>query len=340
MGLMTLVAASIVFAHAPAALAGQAPQADEPIVQIGVFGYRVDGSNSGAAYDTEPSLESRVYASGKLCQLGAGYRETPAWAMHAWRFSGRVVSKTRDEAVVEVTWQRVLDSGNAVPVPESVSQVALRAGDRTVLETVHGQADSTCSTAVTFEVRYMPRFLEAMRRATRVFGEAPTAAKSGSLARAPDGTGAEGASVRAGGSGLSAAATRPKNWMQVELWLVHTAPDRKDEVTHQLLRAPQEGADFTFAPISIETPRGSVVVQVSGSFGVADGQLIFVTNRSVKYLSSSGRDGAGDTQGTGRTVNAMPGSNDVLSFEMPPIKGSPGGAPLPNQFSVRVRIAR
>ena len=337
MRVMAFAAALMIFTQAPSALAGQVPTS-EPTVQIGVFGYRADGSNASAAYDTEPSLESRVYASGKLCQVGAGYRETPAWAMHAWRFSGRVLSKSRDEAIVELTWQRTLDSGNAIPVPENVTQLTLRAGDRTVLETVHGQSDPPCSTSVTFEVRYMPRFSEAVR-AARSFGSG--GATSGSLARGVDGTGASGSTVRAGGGGVGAGPSGTRaSWMHVDLWLVHSAPDRKDEVIHQLVRAPREGADFAFAPVSIDTLRGGVVVQVSGSFGVADGQLTFITNRSVKYLSGGGRDGAADTQGTGRTVNAMPGPDEVLSFEMPPIHGSPGGVVLPNQFSVRVRIAR
>ena len=145
-------------------------------------------------------------------------------------------------------------------------------------------------------------------------------------------TGAGGLAAGPGGSRGS--------WMQVHLWLMHTTPDRKDEVVHQLVRAPREGADFAFAPISIDTPRGAVVVQVSGSFGVADGQFIFVTNRSVKYVSQRDQKTTPASEGTGRTVNAMPGPADVLSFELPPIPGPGGAAPLPNQLSVRVQVTR
>jgi hypothetical protein len=334
MRLSGLLAAAIVLCQASAASARQAP-GGEPILQIGLFGYRADGSSGSAAYDTEPSLDSRVYASGKLCQLGAGYRETPAWAMHAWRFTARLLSKSPEQAVVELTWQRTLDSGNALPVPEQVAQLTLRAGDRVPLDTVHAPRDSSCSINVSFEARYMPRFSEVMRRADSGGGSA------GSLARGTDGTGAGGSAVRAGAGGVSAAQDSKRgSWMQVDLWLVHTAPDRKDEVVHQLVRSPQEGAEFTFPPLSIDTPRGGVVVQVSGSFGVADGQLIFITNRSVKYSFTAGRDAAPDIQGTGRTVNAMPGPDAVLSFDMPPMPSGPGGTGLPNQLSVRARISR
>lgn len=332
MRISTLAAVWVVFLHAPAVVLAQ-PAATEGTVQVGVFGYRADGS-SASAYDTDPSLDSRVYASGKLCQFGAGYREAPAWAVHAWRFSGRVLSKTADEAVVQLTWQRTLDSGSEIPLPEHVNQLTLRLGDRVTLETVHG-GDSACSTNVSFEVRYMPRSAEAIRALRTGAGAI------GSHARGTDGTGVGGASVRAGVDGLNAGQARDRgSWMHADLWLVHSAPDRKDEVIHQLVRAPQEGADFAFAPISIATPRGPVVVQVSGSFGVADAHLTFVASRSVKYLFQSGRNGVPDIQGSGRTVNALPESGDVLSFEMPPIPSAPGGAPLPNQLALRVRIAR
>ena len=147
MRFMTLALAAIVFAQSPRFAAAQAPDG-QPVLQIGVFGYKPDGSGGSAAYDTEPALESRVYASGRLCQVGAGYREAPAWAMHAWRFTGRVVSKTSDEVVVHVTWQRTLDSGNELPSSEQTIQLTLRPGDRVPLDTVPAVADSPCASHV------------------------------------------------------------------------------------------------------------------------------------------------------------------------------------------------
>lgn len=334
MRLVAYVAAAGVFLQPSISFARQTSAA-EPIVQIGIFGYRADGSNGSAAYDTEPSLNSRVYASGKLCQLGAGSRETPAWAMHAWRFSGRVLSKDREQVVLELTWQRTLDSGNEVPVPGSVTQLTLRNGDRVALDTVHGPADATCSTNVSFEARYMPRLTAVVR----AFGAGGTG--TGSFARGVDGASATGAAVGAAGGAGGVQAQASRRQMVADVWLVHSAPGRPDDVIHQAVRGSEEGADFSFAPIAIDSPRGKVVVQVSGSFGLADGQLTFITNRSVKYLFGAGRDGAApDVQGTGRTVNAIPGRAEVLSFEMPPVPGAPGGVPLPDQFSVRVRILR
>ena len=106
------------------------------------------------------------------------------------------------------------------------------------------------------------------------------------------------------------------------------------------------GADFAFAPITVENGKRPLTVQVTGSFSVTASpgrgeQLVFSTNRRVMTTTSTQmpRDGFPDTQGTSRTTTVMPGPDDVLSFEMPPVRPSPGSAAIPDQFSLRVRIA-
>ena len=78
-------------------LAGQSaaahqPKTSEPVVQVGLFSDHADGTPAGSAFGTAERLESTVFASGSLCQLGAGHRDLPAMAAHAWKFTGRVVS--------------------------------------------------------------------------------------------------------------------------------------------------------------------------------------------------------------------------------------------------------
>src|SRR4029453_5382601 len=119
---VTLLAA-FVLAPGAAAFAGQSaggggrsggpppPPARDAVVQVGGFSYQPDGARAGAAFDTDPNLRSMVYLGSSFCQLGAGDIPVPDYATHAWRFSGKVVSKTADEAVVQLTWQRVLDQG-------------------------------------------------------------------------------------------------------------------------------------------------------------------------------------------------------------------------------------
>jgi hypothetical protein len=104
------------------------------------------------------------------------------------------------------------------------------------------------------------------------------------------------------------------------------------------LRASAHGAAYAFAPVTIETAEGRMLVQVTGSFSLTGDQLMFVTGRKVSFATSARpRDTTPDVQGTGKTVNAMPGPDEVLSFELPSVR-LPGGRAIPDQFSVRVRI--
>src|SRR3954471_22791478 len=115
MTLALLASAAILAAQVGAVI--EQEQAADPIVQIGVYSYRADGSLMGSAYDTPPSLASTVYVSGSLCQMGGGSKPLPPSAAYAWRFKGTVLSTTPDEAVVQLEWQRVLDRGQAVAGP-------------------------------------------------------------------------------------------------------------------------------------------------------------------------------------------------------------------------------
>jgi hypothetical protein len=132
--------------------------------------------------------------------------------------------------------------------------------------------------------------------------------------------------------------------VNVNLWLVHSAPGREDEVQHQESRATHEGAAFAFAPVAIDGEGGPASVQVTGSFAVhtnsqtGDQSLIFMTSRRVTRGGDQPRDGA-DVAGSSRIVKTMPGPDEVLSFEMPPMRGASGRPAPRDQFSVRVRIA-
>jgi hypothetical protein len=123
----------------------------------------------------------------------------------------------------------------------------------------------------------------------------------------------------------------------VNLWLVHHAPGRPERVQQQVLVAPAEGADFAFAPVSIDLPRGTASVQVSGSLSMTkDDQLVFATQRRVTYPQQPPRDVP--DQGRGQITNPMPAPGEVLSIELPPIRAASGGGALPDRFEVRVRF--
>jgi hypothetical protein len=303
---VTIIASVLALARIVGA---QQPPSTEPIVQIGMFGYSVDGRNTSAAYDTEPSLASTVYTNETLCRVGAGSRTPPPEARHAWRFSGSIVSKTAEEVVLRLTWQRIIDDGRTVAGPENVLQLTLRAGDSIPLETIVPESSACSSVRAAFEVRYMPRM---GRTAVRAVG------------------------AQAGGADKPSSLATP---MQVDLWLVHSAPGREDEVVHQVVLATGANTEFTFPPVSISTPQGKAAVQVRGSFSVSpDRQLSFLMTRRVLYADQPARDVAHDVSGTGRTLSPMPRADEVLSFELPPIRRSPGDAALPDQFAVRFKV--
>ena len=101
---------------------------------------------------------------------------------------------------------------------------------------------------------------------------------------------------------------------------------------------------FAFAPVTIDTPRGAVIVQVTGSFAVTNSasgspQLVFVTNRraTLTQTEQAPRDSVSESQGSSRTTNPMPAPDEVLSFELPPLRMT-GRPAVPDQFSIRVRI--
>jgi hypothetical protein len=303
-----------------------------PVLRVGVFGYRADGSSALAAWETELSTNS-VVSMTSLCKVTAGSSGPPADATDAWRFSGKVQRIDDDEAVLELEWQRIRDRGQPVTAPAGNGLVTLRAGEKVVLDQVIPDAPSQCSiVGASFEARYTRSRIGAPELEVE---NAPPASPSSSPRTRSSGGGAR--------SGLPRSANFLIKALDVNLWLVHTAPGRPDAVLHQTLLATDRGADFAFSPITVSTSDGAVVVQVTGSFAVTSGgsgdQLVFATNRRVTSarLDLPVRDGVPDSQGNSRTAVPMPGPDDVLSFEMPPlrVKGQP---PLPDQFSVRVRI--
>ena len=333
----------------------QSPFSDEPIVQVGLFSYRDDGTVQGSAYDTEPSLSSVVYASGSLCQLGVGNRPQPATAADAWRFTGRIVSKTAEEAVMQLDWQRILEDGRVTVAPGETVQLTLKAGDRLLLDSVLPRTQLSCGVAsVGFEARYRTRFSEFPKLGEHLKSSGARAGVSISGGGTASGGGVRtgristGAGAVAGPDAGSAIRAVPGRMVSVNLWLVHSAPGREDEVLHQELRAPHEGAVFAFAPVTINGPGGPATVQVSGSFVVRQNQesggqqLIFITSRRVTRGTGQPRDvqrDGSEYEGSSRIVNSMPGPDDVLSFEMPPLRAISGRPALPDWFSLRVRIA-
>jgi hypothetical protein len=354
-------------------LAGQSQtvqhgRVNEPIVQVGLFSYHADGTAAGSAFGTSDRLESIVFASASLCQLGAGFRDLPATAAHAWKFTGRVVSATSESAVVQLEWQRTMNEGADVSEAPTSVQLTLKAGDRVLLDSVAPQTTRGCSvTSAGFEARYVARSAGLRHQFTPWAGGGGAGTgigtgagtgtgggfRTGSSSGTGSGSGSGGGAPAAGAGGRALSGSRvlgvpgenlDPDSLNVELWLVRSVPGSEDRSLYQALRSSREGAMFAFAPVPVTTPEGVIGVQVSGSFSVQGGgdgdRLIFVVNRRVSYSAAGAelRDRSAEGGNSGRIVRRMPRPDEVLSFELPQLEAAHGHSAVPDRFSVRVRI--
>lgn len=318
-----LMAAIAVLCSASAA---HAQSSSDESIQVGVFGYDAEGTVTVSAWNSVPSKESTVLASG-FCRVGAGFRELPDYATDAWRFSWSPVRTSEDTAVIQLDWQRVLDTRQPVTAPGGSVQLTLRWGEKVVLDTLAGHLPSGCGAqSMTFEARYG---IHPMRARLRGNADGNAARPRASQTAPPEW-------ARAGAQWF-------KRAFQVNLWFVRSVAGKPDEVLAQPVLATIKTGTFDFAPVRINVADGTIVVEVSGSFSIDnDGngdRLTFVTERRAAWQPlQTNRDRTPDLHGGSRTTIPLPGPEEVVSFEMPPIRFS-GRPALPDQFAVRVQIA-
>lgn len=92
--------------------------------------------------------------------------------------------------------------------------------------------------------------------------------------------------------------------------------------------------------MTVETPDGPASEQVTGTLGLPRAErLVFSTARTIRFAPASGppRDQAPPRAGSSQIVERVPGPEEVLAFEMPPV-ALKGGRVLPDRFAVRVRV--
>lgn len=329
------------------------PQA-APVLQIGIFSSAPDGQVRSAAYETNLSRESFQYVAG--CAMGGGNRPVPEAATDAWRVSGSVQSLTADEAVIQLDWQRVRASGASASSPGGSVQLTLHPGDRVPLDSATVEATAQCpARTVAFEARFGPRPFTltgaggAVADASSVHAGQGTGVGRGGGAVVTNRTEVRSPSTALASAGGASAAPLLSQEFTANLWLVRTdpsaGPDKADFNLQGLILERVRGtADFAFSPFTIETSAGTLNVQITGTLRVTTAeplqnapQLIFTTTRTVRFSANAPRGDAAST-GSSSTRNALPGPDDVLSFELPPIHVPNSDLTLPEQYSVRVRI--
>lgn len=326
---------------------------DKPVLQVGVFSSGPDGKPQAAAYETTLATESLQYIAG--CMIGGGNRPVPDRATDAWRVSGKVERMTDDEAVVRVDWQRIRSAGVATTAPAGSIQLTLHPGDRVPLDSATPDPTAGCGArTVGFEARFEPR-PGWMIGSNGPLTESPAITimrgrTSGGGASSGSGSGV-GAGVSGGGGGRAVHTPKTDSTADVsprtfELFLVRTDkahPENPDYNLQGLILREVDTAGFAFSPFTVDTAAGPLNVEIRGLLRLTadegSPQLVFTTIRRVWYSSTGpNRDATSGASGSSTTRNPMPGPDDVLSFELPPIRVPNSSATIPEQYSVRVRI--
>jgi hypothetical protein len=333
------VALALLLGCVPATVVAQS--APDLVVQVGLFNHRLDGSFAGSAVDTGPDLDSTVSTNQCLAGAGNGDRPIPN-ATDIWRFTGKVISADRERAVVQLNWRRTLAQGKKTAGNEASVQLTLRNGESVTLD----QAGVGCpSMNITFEARYGERPFGGVRTS------GVTLPMSGTVRGSIASSGVIAGNTGVTPSGLDpAAGSNPDRAVpssrvfNIDLWIVHAIPGQADQVTHSQLRINENGGQFSLAPMRVNSGAGVSTVQIAGSLlvVVANGseeRLVFRTTRRVTPPTpgTAAADPSRDIVGSSMVINRLPGPDDVLSFEMPPIQV--GNETLPDRFSVRVKVA-
>ena len=310
------------------------------VLQVGVFSYGPDGKSQAAAYDTTLDAESFQYIAG--CEIGGGNRPVPDRATDAWRVSGKVERLNADEIVVRVDWQRIRAGGVAVTSPGGSTQLTLHPGDRVPLDSANPDPSVGCGgRTIGFEARFGPR-------PGFMVGPGGALSESPAVTIMRDGggaglLGAAAAPVSAKSPGDSDSAAGAKTGVTkpftADLWLVKT--DRvhsNSEFNMQGLVVNVRGTtEFAFSPFAIDTSAGPANIQVSGVLRSVNEegsvQLVCILARTIRYATNDAtRNASASVTGTSTTRSPMPGPDDVLSFELPPITVPNTTATVPEQY--------
>jgi hypothetical protein len=325
---------------------GNVPPAtlNTPILHVGLFTIRPDGSAGAHAVETARSagepFSGAVYLA-PCATIGAvsGVRPLPASATEAWRLSGRVLALTEAQTSLQLTWHKIRQNGQDVALPGNTVNLTLNRGERVRLDGVTVQAAGLCpERTAAFDAVFasLNEMIPSVGPAFRTVGSWQA------------GRGAFVTTVE-GGDAVTrfAVAGRRRNVTSADLWLVHAAPGSADETRHvavdSLSSFPRE---FSFSPVAIPIAAGVLTVLVQGTIEMGltpegEPRLYFSANRRVTFAPGgrAPRDTAPVVEASTKTAVPMPGPDDVLAFEMPPLR-VPGGDAVPNKLSVRVRVVQ
>lgn len=344
--LTSLLTCALSVVPALAAARQTPPTMEEPMVHFSLVDRRVEGSTGGSAGQT--AEKPGAYETGMVhmlpCQgLGAARsgQPIPSAASDVWQISTRVLALGNDEATAQVTWQAVRRHGQEVQSAAQSTTLTLERGQRVTLEEIVVPAQGACAErAVALDVLFASRrelMNEARERAQR--GQSAGGTTSASSTRVFEANEGGVKTMR-----VAAADDPAPTTLHADVWLVRTGAGSPVETLHTTTPVLSLPLRFAFAPMTIDVPSGTVTLQIDGTVEVgqtADGEerFFFSAGRRVGFVSRQqpARDNAPVSENSTRTAVPVPGPDDVLSFDLPPVR-LPGGGTLPDRFSIRVRL--
>jgi hypothetical protein len=117
-------------------------------------------------------------------------------------------------------------------------------------------------------------------------------------------------------------------------------------VAPAIVRVENGEGTFSFSPVRFAASDGTFIVTVAGRLRLVPGDAaprmyMFWADRAVAFtpVNRPARDPAEPKPEGGASVSSrpIPGPDEVVAFEMPPLN-APGAPPVPDRFSVRLRL--
>lgn len=347
------LAATTASAQTDAALRSQVTTsiAGRPMITAGLFEVREGKSKGSAGHTGEypfADMGSTVYIA-PCGALGAAHARSQisAFATDVWVMSGKVLELNDQYASVQLGWRRTRRNGQDESSQEQGVTLTLKRGERHTLENISVPATGSCEArSISFDVVFASRSElygitdgDYARGSRSSSGAARSGYVQGGVQRGGSGGGAMSL-------GASSAASPALERLTADLWLVRSTPGQPEETLHlasQLMPIP---VAYSFPPVTIQTAAGPIMIKVEGTLEAGrspDGQrrFHFAAARTVTASTSSrpARDVKPIVEGSHKVTFAIPEGDEVLAFEMPPLR-TPNGTTLPDRLSIRVRISR
>jgi len=234
-----------------------------------------------------------MFARRSVCAPATTGAAEPADAGFGWRVASQIISRSERDVVVSLDWRRLWDGGRKVSGgPGGTVQLTLHPGDRIPLDLITNASPRADCRAVALGLEV---------RLGRAAVMSPTPASMIPIGATPGGA----------------------KKLDAEFWLIHTLPSGAEQVMHQAVRVPLAGGTFGFAPMSVETTRGSVNVQLTGSLdryrAPSGGEFLVMS--MTRLVTGDGLPPAGVSSNTGSVI-PLPLPTEVPIFE---ITGPVGG---------------